>query len=144
MPTTMAAALQAERVAVLYRRIVLLVGGQMLAGCFGQVMAGGADAGGAGALLAMVGLLVLVGALVFGVMCAIATFQLMRELGSPVPWLWGVAIFVPCVSIIVLLVLSSRAQAWCKERGIEVGLLGPTKESIDRLKRESSVDRIFE
>ena len=83
-------------------------------------------------------------AFVAGVMCAIATYQLMREFGSPVPWLWALAVFVPCVSIIVLLVISSRCQAWCKERGIKVGLLGPTKESIEQLKRQSSVDRIFD
>ena len=143
MTTTLAAALQAERVAVLYRRIVLLVGGQMVAGCFGQVIAGGSQRGG-GALFVIVGLLVILAALLAGVMCAVTTFQLVREMGSPVPWLWALAIFVPCVSIVVLLVLSAQAQAWCKERGIQVGLLGPTKESIERLKRESSVDRIFE
>lgn len=141
MTSGLTAALQAERVAILYRRIVLLIGGQLLGTVLGQALAAAA---GDTVLLALMGLLVLLGALVLGVLCAIATYQLMRELGSPVPWLWAIAIFIPCVSIIVLLVLSARAQAWCKERGIKVGLLGPTKESIERLKRESSVDRIFE
>jgi hypothetical protein len=141
MTTGLSAALQAERVAILYRRIVLLIGGQLLGSVLGQVMAAAA---GDTPLLALVGLLVLLGALALGVLCAVATYQLMRELGSPVPWLWAIAIFIPCVSIIVLLILSARAQAWCKERGIKVGLLGPTKESIEQLKREASVDRIFE
>jgi hypothetical protein len=43
--------------------------------------------------------------------------------------------FLPCVSIIVLLVLSSKAQSWCKRYGVKVGLLGPTQESIEELRR---------
>ncbi len=31
--------------------------------------------------------------------------------------------------------LSSKAQAWCKQYGLKVGLLGPTTESIEDLRR---------
>jgi hypothetical protein len=141
--TVPAAALQAERIAILYRRIVLLVGGQLAANFLGQALAISAQPANA-PVLAYLGLAALVGSLVAHVMCAIASYQLMRELGSPVPWLWAIAILVPCVSILLLLVVSLRTQAWCRERGIRVGLVGPTRESIERLKRESSVDRIFE
>ena len=142
MTTTLAAALQAERVAVLYRRIVLLVGAQLLASCFGQALAGGAQ--GSDVLVLIFSMLTLLATVAIGVASAVAAYQLMRELGSPVPWLWAIALFVPCVNIITLLVVSARATSWCKERGIKVGLLGPTKESIERLKRESSVDRVFD
>jgi hypothetical protein len=142
MTTTLAAALQAERIAVLYRRIVLLVGAQLLASCFGRALAGGAQ--GSDVLVLILSLLTLVATLAIGVACAVAAYQLMREMGSSAPWLWAIVLFVPCVNIITLLVVSARATAWCKERGIQVGLLGPTKESIERLKREASVDRVFE
>ena len=138
----LAAALQAERVAVLYRRIVLLVGAQLLSSCFGQVLAGGAQ--GSDVLILITSMLTLLATLAIGVLSAVAAYQLMREMGSSVPWLWAIALFVPCVNIITLLVVSARATSWCKERGIKVGLLGPTKESIERLKREASVDRVFE
>jgi hypothetical protein len=143
MATGPSTALQAERVATLYRRIVLTIGAQLLGSFLGQMLAVGGAAADATAL-AILGLLLVVAALAASVACAVFTYQLTSELGDPVPWLWALAIFVPCVSIVVLLVLSSRAQAWCKERGIKVGLLGPTKESIEKLKRESSVDRIFD
>ena len=34
------------------------------------------------------------------------------------------------------LILSSQAQAWCQRHHIEVGFLGPTQASLDRLRRE--------
>jgi hypothetical protein len=43
--------------------------------------------------------------------------------------------FLPCINIIGLLVLSSKAQAWCRQYGIKVGFFGPTKESIEELRR---------
>jgi hypothetical protein len=43
--------------------------------------------------------------------------------------------FLPCINILVLLVLSSKAQAWCQRYGLRVGFLGPTKESIEELRR---------
>lgn len=140
--TTLAAALQAERVAVLYRRIVLLVGAQLLASCFGQVAIGGAQ--GSEVLVLILSMLMVLAALAVGVLSTIAAYQLTREMGSSAPWLWAIAMFVPCISIVTLLALSQRAQAWCKPRGIKVGLLGPTRESIERLKRESSVDKVFD
>jgi hypothetical protein len=43
--------------------------------------------------------------------------------------------FLPCINILTLLVLSSKAQSWCRRYGIRVGFLGPTKESIEELRR---------
>ena len=136
-------AFQAERIAVLYRRVVLMVGAQLLGGFLGRTLGAGAQAGESPAL-GILSLLVLLAAFAAGVANAVFTYQLMGELGASVPWLWAIGIFIPCLSIIVLLVLSSRAQAWCKEHGIKVGLLGPTKESIEQLKRQSSVGRVFD
>jgi hypothetical protein len=52
-------------------------------------------------------------------------YRTANALGSNVPVLWAIAMFVPCVNIITLLVLSSRATSECKKRNIPVGLLGP-------------------
>jgi hypothetical protein len=143
--TTLAAALQAERVAVLYRRLVVLVGAQLPGSCLGQGLMGAVAAQEGAQIVAMIlSLLVLLAALAITVGCAVTAYQLTREMGSSVAWLWAVGMLAPCVSVIVLLALSQVAQSWCRERGIKVGLLGPTKESIEELKRQSSVDRIFE
>lgn len=59
------------------------------------------------------------------VMLTIYAYRTAAALGSPIPVLWAIAMFVPCVNAITLLALSSKATAACKERGIAVGFLGP-------------------
>ena len=60
-----------------------------------------------------------------GIVAAVTAYQLMKGLDSKVPALWAVGMFVPLINILVLLSISSKAQAWCKERGIPVGFFGP-------------------
>jgi len=67
----------------------------------------------------------------------ITTYRLMTELGSSAPWLWTLAMLIPCLNILVLLSISSDAQRWCKERRIPVGFFGPTREGLERLKANS-------
>jgi len=52
-------------------------------------------------------------------------YQTAQATGSTAPWLWALGMLVPCVSVIVLLVLSSQATQLCRESGIPVGFLGP-------------------
>jgi hypothetical protein len=138
-------ALQAERVAVLYRRIVLLVGAQLVWNCGARVLVAAiVQATGAEAAAPVLALLVIAASLALSAANAVFAYQLTREMGSPVPWLWTIVMFVPCLNVLALLALSSNAQSWCKERGIRVGFLGPTRESIAELKRRSLVDRTFE
>jgi hypothetical protein len=117
----------AEAIARLYRRLVLLVGAQML-GYYANSSAKRSPF----AAVAVVILVVLIGILVAQ---AVTAYKLTRHLGDGAPILWAVAMFLPCVNLIVLLVLSSRAQTWCRLHGIKVGFLGPTKESIEELRR---------
>jgi GYF domain 2 len=122
----------AESVAKLYRRLVVLIGLQILLGVLRFPLAVATDASGAAAVIL---LLLLVVDLVVLVMIISTTYRLAGQLGEGVPALWAAAMFLPCVNIIMLLVLSSRAQSWCRRHGIKVGLLGPTRESIEELKR---------
>jgi hypothetical protein len=73
--------------------------------------------------------------LVLLVVIAVTAYKLTRHLGEGLPVLWAIAMFLPCINIIGLLVLSSKAQAWCRQYGIKVGFFGPTKESIEELRR---------
>jgi hypothetical protein len=122
---------EAETTARLYRRLVLLVGFQILLGLVQaplQAVAAqqGALAGVLVILIALMGLLVAI---------SITAYNLSRHLGEGLPLLWAIAMFLPCINILVLLVLSSKAQAWCQRYGLKVGFLGPTKESIEELRR---------
>lgn len=121
----------AEAIARLYRRLVLLVGLQILISIPQLLLQKATPSLGVG-LLALVILLVVIGILAATV---VTTYKLARLLGAGLPVLWAIAMFVPCLNLLMLLVLSSRAQAWCQQYGIKVGLLGPTKESIEEVRR---------
>jgi len=134
---------EAEAIAKLYRRLVLLVGGQILLSFVVRAlpaMATPREAASGMIIFLMLGFLA---ALVASILIAITAYQLTGRLRSGLPILWAIAMFVPCINIIALLALSSSAQSWCRRHGIKVGFLGPTKESIEEIRR-SSATSVFE
>ena len=122
--------LEAEEIAKYYRFLVLLVGLQLVLGFF---QFPGMSSAEPGALTLVLSLALL------GLLAAIAftAYHLTRLLGESLPILWGIAMFLPCINIIGLLLISSKAQVWCKRYGIAVGFFGPTKESIEELRRRA-------
>jgi len=120
----------AEAIARLYRRLVLLVGVQILFSFLRGPLIVAAPA--VAVPLAVVVLLALLGT---AVALAVTAYALTEHMGTGSPLLWTIAMFLPCINVISLLVLSSKAQAWCKQHGVKVGLLGPTQESIEELRR---------
>jgi hypothetical protein len=50
------------------------------------------------------------------------------------PLVYAIGFFLPGVSLLMLLVLSSYATAWARRYGLEVGLLGPTPASLEALR----------
>jgi hypothetical protein len=120
----------AEVIARLYRRLVLLVGLQIVLS-FARLPAvfSSAPVAIAWTILVLLALIVVIAALV------VTTYKLAGHLKAGPPILWAIALFLPCINIIGLLALSSQAQSWCRRYGIKVGLLGPTKESIEELRR---------
>jgi hypothetical protein len=118
-------------VATLYRRLVLLVGGQMALGIALQMFV----PAGPPIVSALLGLLVLAAAFAVSIVMAVTVYRLMPLLDEGVPLLWALAIFLPIVNLVTLLVISQKSQAWCRQRSIYVGLLGPAKESIDWVRR---------
>jgi hypothetical protein len=105
--------LNATHVASSYRQLVLWVGAQLVISLsvmlFGRVLS----------LLLVPALLITVVAL------AIYAYRTADALGSSAAPLWAVAMLVPCINIITLLVLSSKATEVCRANGIPVGFLGP-------------------
>lgn len=49
------------------------------------------------------------------------------------PWLYLLLGLIPCISLISLLILSSRAQAALKTHGVSVGLMGASRSDLERL-----------
>lgn len=118
----------AETIAKLYRRLVLLVGLQILLGILpapgpGKLLPGGEPAW----LRLRLVVLTVLGA------TAVTAYKLASHLEASAALAWAIAMFLPCINIFVLLVLSSKAQSWCQRYGIKVGLLGPTQQSVEEL-----------
>jgi hypothetical protein len=113
---------RAAAIARFYRRLVLLVGLQIPLGVF-QVLAQPAMQGG-GPLALTWGVVVNLALIGVIVVTAVTAYKLAAQLGSA-PIAWAIAMFVPCINVLVLLALSSKAQSWCRRYGVKVGLLGP-------------------
>jgi GYF domain 2 len=121
----------AVAVASHYRRLVLLVGVLMLMG--GALQA--STLAGPSAVATALALVVLLAAFGVSIAMAITVYRLMSLLEDGVPALWAIATLVPVVSLLILLVISQKTQAWCRRHDIYVGLLGPAKASIEWLRR---------
>jgi hypothetical protein len=89
-----------------------------------------------GSPVAALGVLLL--ALVFQIVALVAAYRLAVALGwaSNVSFLIATLMVVPCVSLIVVIVLISKATSWCKAHRILVGVLGPTRNAINELRRQ--------
>jgi hypothetical protein len=131
---------EAEAIAKLYRRLVLLVGAQLLSGFVARSLAVMVAAVSETATLITVLLVILAGVawLVSSILIVVTAYRLAGRLKAGVPILWALAMFIPCVNLITLLALSSTAQSWCRRHGIKVGFFGPTKESIEEIRQRSA------
>jgi hypothetical protein len=102
-----------SNLAVGYRQLVLWVGVQIVMSL--------------GLLLFDFLALILVPALAVTVVAlAFYAYRTAEALGSSVAPLWAVAMLIPCINIITLLVLSSKATAVCRANGVPVGFFGPS------------------
>lgn len=106
-----------------YRALVIWVGIQIVVGVLGMALIAALGPTTPAALI--VALLRLAILLVTAVALVIYAYKTAAALGSSVPLVWSVAMFFPLINLITLLVLSSKSTRVCKERGVEVGLLGP-------------------
>ena len=125
-----------ERIARLYRALVLLVGLQILAvvGLTALIPAIAPGEGASGAI-EVISAIVRIGLFVAGM---VVGYQLADALGDGNPWLWALGMLLPVINLIVLVALSSKANAWYQRAGVKVGLLGPTAESLRELRERQS------
>ena len=59
-----------------------------------------------------------------------ALYTLGTALRLPLVWLMCVGMFIPCVSLIILVLVSARASTILKAAGVRVGLMGGRAEDI--------------
>src|SRR3954465_7869196 len=83
----------AEAIARLYRRLVLLVGLQLLLGFLRIPLVLAVPA--AATLMAVVGFLVWLGS---AVALALTAYALTEQMGTGAPVLWAIAMFLPCIN----------------------------------------------
>jgi hypothetical protein len=102
-----------QRLATVYRQLVLWFGAQLVVALASLIF------GGVASLMMTLATIATVVALAF------YAYSTADALGSSAPGLWGLAMLIPCLNAITLLVISSKATETCRAHGIEVGLLGP-------------------
>jgi len=59
-------------------------------------------------------------------------YKLASNLRVFAPVIWVLGMFIPCINLILLLYLSSRAYHVLKGAGFRVGLMGANLEEIER------------
>ena len=67
-------------------------------------------------------------------------YRLASSLKNTSPWIYLVLGLIPCISLLVLLRLSARAQAALKAHGVAVGLMGAKRADLERLLDESDAE----
>ncbi|MBK5256112.1 MAG: hypothetical protein JJE39_08770 [Vicinamibacteria bacterium] len=104
-----------------YRRLVVWFGVQLVL----SMVSSGNRTPESGLGTALLSLLILAGVLTTLAALVYYGFRTAQALGSGAPWLWALAMFIPCANVLTLLALSSNATKACRDNGIPVGFLGP-------------------
>ena len=71
--------------------------------------------------------------LIVGVISLVFIYKLAAALRESAPWLYVLLGIIPCISLIALLVINSRATAALKARGIRVGLMGANGDDLKKI-----------
>ena len=71
--------------------------------------------------------------LIVGIISLVFIYRLAVSLKESAPWQYVVLGIIPCVGVIALLVINSRATSVLKARGIPVGLMGAHRDDLDKI-----------
>ena len=112
---------RSRELAVEYRNLVLCFGGQLALTALNIW----GNLGLQGAAAELLRAIVSIGMLGSAAALTYFGYRTARAMGSGVSWLWALGMLVPCVNVLTLLVLSSRATQMCRTAGNPVGFLGP-------------------
>ena len=70
--------------------------------------------------------------LIVGIISLVFIYRLAASLKESAPWQYVVLGIIPCLGVIALLVINSRATSALKARGIRVGLMGARRDDLDK------------
>jgi len=124
-------------VAVAFRQMLVWFGLQQLASILWRMSADAQRAGHESLLRGLIALAMAGAALAATVMLVIWVYRLAASMGFKAPWAWMIAMLWPCVNLLFLLLINRKASAWCKQRGVLVGFLGPSEATIEQLRRQA-------
>lgn len=110
------------RLVVSYRRLVLWFGVQVLLSIAAVLIRSLSHQEAPPLLFAVASWLVTLGTLIA---LGIHAYRTADALGSSVPMFWVIAMVVPCMNVIPLAILSSKAASVCRANGVSVGFFGP-------------------
>jgi len=71
--------------------------------------------------------------LIVGIISLMFIYHLASSLKEAAPWQYVVLGIIPCLGVIALLMINSRATSALKARGIRVGLMGARRDELNRL-----------
>jgi len=74
--------------------------------------------------------------LLFAVAIALADtmYRVALRVRARYPGLWACAPVIPIFNLVAPVILHGRLKQWLRERGVPVGLLGPTRQTARRLR----------
>jgi hypothetical protein len=75
----------------------------------------------------------LIGSLATMIFCVVYIYRLAKSLGFTAI-IYAIAMLIPCINLLTLLVVISRATKRLKEGGVKVGFLGVRKPDLERLR----------
>jgi hypothetical protein len=83
--------------------------------------------------MALISIVSVIGVLAVAIFQVIYVYRLASSLEKGIPILWVLGIlFLSCIGLILLLVLSSKATKQLREAGFKVGLLGGNPKDVER------------
>ena len=123
-----------RRVGKAFRGLLICFGLQQAAALLSNLLpaADQMARGGGAALYLLLGLAFLVTIVVSSIMTCVQMYRLASGMGSKSPLAWVLGMLLPVVSLLCLLAINSQATTWLQQRGLKVGLLGPSDADLDR------------
>jgi hypothetical protein len=88
-------------------------------------------------VLAQSRLLAAAGLLVVGAVSVYFVYKLAVAVGSSVPILYVILVFIPFIALLTLVVLVGKATGFLKQHDIRVGLMGAKNADVDRFREEA-------
>ncbi len=71
--------------------------------------------------------------IIMAIVNVVFVYQLAQALKRRDAWAWCAGMFVPLVSLLLLLLLNGKATAVIRSKGVTVGLMGANKAQLDAL-----------